>query len=111
MAVDLTSLPPGQIYNLTTGDADKVTKVSIRARFVTFEPRLNACKVSYGNAAIVAALGDNSLIGSAHYKSIPAGVPTTLDFEDHVGPEGTVILYVTSATTLSVIEIDTEGKL
>lgn len=102
MAVDITGALP-QLSNLTTGLANVVTKVTVpsSATRVTFVPRTNAGKVSFGSAAT--GLTDGGALGAASYVTLTANASTELLLQ------GTFTFYVTSATAGTVVEVIVEG--
>lgn len=103
------SQPSPNLKLLTTGLANIVTKVTVNADYVTFMPRTNASKLSYGEEA--SGLADGGALGSNGYKELPAGTGTKICCLGENGARRETTFYVTSATASTVVEIDTEGAL
>lgn len=102
MAVSITGGLP-QLSNVTTGLANVVTQVTVpsSATRVTFRPRTNAGKVSFGSAA--SGLTDGGALGAASY------VTLTADAASQLMVQGATTFYVTSATASTVVEVIVEG--
>jgi hypothetical protein len=102
MAVAITGSLP-QLDNLTTGSADVVTQITVGAGAskISFRPRANDAKLSFGAAA--SGLTDGGALGAAEYCTITAGAWTQLAIQ------GTRTFYITSGTGSTVIEVAVEG--